>query len=298
MPENNIPLRSTTISLDEYNKLQSEIALLREQKGVQQQTISQLQNKVNDLEQKQPQVKVTHWSKEYDDYDDEEFTSLNKVEFINLSEVTTIANNKAKKETKDKVEELENKIQSEKNTAKYLRERIEANEEEISALEKRITKLVAQREEELEEKEETYNKNIKSLEKAYKEDEKNYKETIKELKEEIQKVKDSKTDEEVEEKRNKEIKDLKARIKDLEKLVEELGSMNFFKRVFKLRTISAEKLAVQKELLERERNANAIGTTWVRENSKYRKYNSFNEMMISMMNGMKTQITNRYTNFF
>ena len=66
------------------------------------------------------------------------------------------------------------------------------------------------------------------------------------------------------------------------KIIEELGQLNFFKRVFKLREISAEKLAVQKELLERERNANAVGSTWVKENGKYRKYNAFAEYVNSL----------------
>jgi hypothetical protein len=58
--------------------------------------------------------------------------------------------------------------------------------------------------------------------------------------------------------------------------------MNFIKRVFKLRTISAEKLTAQKELLQREKRVNSIGTTWVKENGKYRKYNNFSEYLNSI----------------
>jgi chromosome segregation ATPase len=287
MAENTVDLRTTTISLDEYNKLNNEVNALRETKGALQTTITNLNSKVHELNEKQPVVKVIHftkeWENEYDDWNDEikehQYLRQSKVEYVNLTEVESLARAKAKEELKDKLEASESATSSLKNELKYIRENLTTTQDQLSDHKKMISKLDKQHKEDLDEKTELYNKNVESLKKAQKEDEKEYKDTIKDLKEEIQKVKDDKTQKDIENKRNQEIKDLKGRIKDLEGMIEELGKLNFFKRVFKLRTISAEKLAVQVELAKREQNANKVGTTWVSENGKYRKYNAFSEKM-------------------
>jgi DNA repair exonuclease SbcCD ATPase subunit len=278
MAENTNDLRVTTISLDEYNRLNSELIAAREGKGSLTTTIAVLNDKIKELQIRQPEVKVVHYESHWDDYNDETILGRAKVEFVNLTEVERMVEDKAKNDVKVKLTDLENKVESLNDDLKRARETHNEFSDKLTEKEKATSKLRAAHREALEDEKETYDKNIKKLKKAVDEDVKEYKETISDLKEEIKKIKDSKTDAEVEEKRNKEIKDLKGRIKDLEKTIEELGSMNFFKRVFKLRTISAEKLVAQSELLEREKNANAVGTTWVKENNKYRKYGAFEHM--------------------
>jgi DNA repair exonuclease SbcCD ATPase subunit len=201
-----------------------------------------------------------------------------------------MAVNQVKATLTDKQKDLEEILDRDTRIIKELRDSVDTVQDRVEVKEKQIKKLKTQQAEELLEKEELYGKNLEGLKKAYKEDEKEYKETIKDLKEEIQKVKDSKTDAEVEEKRNKEIKDLKLRIKDLEKMVEDLGKLNFFSRMFKLRSISAEVLAARKELVERQDAVNRIGTTYVKENGKYRKYNAVSEYL----NSLSSQARNYY----
>jgi DNA repair exonuclease SbcCD ATPase subunit len=286
MPEVTQDLRTTTISLDEYNKLRDLNLNLKETIGAKDETVRNLNTKIAELNEKQPLVKVIHmeetYDDNYDDYGDYEGRQKNykhkKVEFINLTEVTGIALQKAREVSKEEIEALKYDVKQKEYTIKELRDNVDTVQEKLNSKDKQIKKLGKEQSESYLEQEESYNKKLKDMNKAYQEDTKNYKETIKELKEEIQKVKDSKTDAEIEEKRNQEIKDLKGRIKDLENMIAELGKLNFFKRTFKLRTISAEKLAAQKQLLEREKNANAVGTTWTREGNKYRRFNAFEEM--------------------
>ena len=280
MTDNNGTLRTATISTDEYKALLSEANSLRERIGSADESNKRLEREIATLKEKQPLVKVIHYeektNREYNydrnDWDEYHYKDVKHTEFINLSDVTSMVTNQIKKETENENQSLKNKVRS-------LKLELEYAEDTEGRIERELNKELSKRTSELEDVKEQHEEKIKDLNKAYKVDVSNYKETIKDLKDEVIKVKDSKTDVEVEEKRNKEIKDLKARIKDLEKLVEELGSMNFIKRTFKLRKLSAEKLAAHKELLERERNANSIGTTWVKNGEhKYYKYGAFDEL--------------------
>jgi len=280
MAENTNDLRVTTISLNEYDNLRDNETRLRELVGAKEETINNLRTKISELQEKQPEVKVIHGYKHtyHDDWDGDDTTSFDveKVEFINLNEVERLASDKAKSEVKDKVEGLENETETLKKSLKHTREQIETLGEKIEEKDRLIKKNKSVHTAELEEEKETYNKNIKKLKTAANQDAEEYKENIKDLKEEIKKIKDNKTDIEVEEKRNKEIKDLKGRIKDLETMIAELGKLNFFKRVWKLRKFTNEALLVHEALLERKENANKVGTTWVKENGKYSKsHNAF-----------------------
>ena len=288
MAEMTNDLRTTTISLDEYNALKLEADRLKGLNGGQSATIAILNDRIAELRQKQPEVKVIHGVKEihFNEYDGdcsnyEDFIPK-KVEFINLTEVERLAENKVNEELKSKLNTLESDNDHLKDNLKRAEVRYDELTDTVNKKTRLLKKMETEYSETLEDKHQEKDKLINKLKKAVDKDTKQYEEIIKDLKEEIQKIKDNKTDLEIEKKRNKEIIDLKGRIKDLEKLIEELGSMNFFKRVFKLRTISAEKLAAQQELLEREKNANAVGKTWVKEGDKYRKYNAFEEMWGSL----------------
>lgn len=290
MTDNNTTLRTTTIGLDEYNRLHDVHREQSEIIGAKTETIKNLEKEIIKLNEKQPLIKVIHftkeWEREYDDYNDEmgehEYLQQKKVEFVNLTDVTNMAVNQVKASLKNSQEGLENELQNSKYAIKELRDTVDTVQERLEVKEKQIKKLKTQQTEELDTLGESYEKNLEGLKKAYKTDEKDYKETISDLKEEVKKVKENKTDVEIEEKRNKEIKDLKLRIKDLEKMVEDLGKLNFFSRIFKLRSISAEVLATRKELIERQDAANRVGTTYVKENGKYRSYNAFNEYISSL----------------
>ena len=264
-------IRTTTITLDEYDSLRRSVEAKDQMVGALEERVDHLNDKLAEVEEKQPEVKITHYKEVWSNWRDEMLPEEAKVEFTNLSEIETLAYNKAKVDYEQKLKELINNNKSLKDETERLDDIVASKNKQISTNSKKYNDEVSDLRVE-------YKDNISKLDKAYKADVNSYKETIKELKEEIQKVKDGKTDKEIEEKRNKEILDLKNRIKDLEKILEDLKSMNFFKRVFKLRTISAEKLAAQKELVEREKRANKVGTTWVKESGKYRVYNMYNEM--------------------
>jgi chromosome segregation ATPase len=288
MSDNNTLLRTTTISLDEYNRLNESVNTQRALVGALEQQIESLKEDLIKVEEKQPQIKVTHSSREWDDYNEETYSKVNRVEFINLPDVVSLANNAAKNEVKERINDLEEKLETEERSYKQLQKQLVEANDLIQLKNKELRKVNLNHAENVEETKIQYNKEVATLKKAYAEDVDAYKETIKDLKEEVKKVKDSKTDIEIEEKRNKEIIDLKHRIKDLENVIKELGNMNFFKRIFKLRTISAEKLAAQKELLEREKRVNSIGTTWVKEDGKYRTYNAFRNALNNAGSGLQS----------
>ena len=99
------------------------------------------------------------------------------------------------------------------------------------------------------------------------------------LNEEIQKLKDSKSDAEVEKKRNEEITTLKLRIRDLEKTINALRNV---KRVSQIRKITNELDKDRIAAAQREREADNIGKTWVKEGGKFRKFDYFKDAITSM----------------
>lgn len=287
MSDNNTLLRTTTISLDEYNKLVSEVASLRETKGVLQNTMETIAKEKRQLEEKQPLVKVVHYEHKYgreyndyiDDYEEVDWLNMKKVDYVNLSDVTTMATSQAKKQFSSQIDSLKTEVQQMKATNDVLRDNIDTLENRIDVQNKQLKKEKSEATEKLNDLREQQLKYIKAINKAYSLDTDNYKEAIKELKEEIKKVKDGKTDAEVEEKRNSEIKDLKNRIRDLERILNDLESSSFIERFFKLRKLVKEQNTAAVELREREIRADSVGITWVKEEGRTRKYNRFNDLV-------------------
>jgi hypothetical protein len=99
---------------------------------------------------------------------------------------------------------------------------------------------------------------------------------IEELKDEIEKIKEDKTDAQVEEQRNKEIIDLKAKIAQLEEELASLRSMNFFKRLTYSRKVTDAEKAVAREKARLDKVTQETGTTYVKENGKIRKNETSN----------------------
>lgn len=283
MSENNTLLRTTTISLDEYNSLKEAASNKSEVIGAHEETIRTLRKELTEAKEQQPKVKVIHYTREYnreyndyiDDYEDKPYLDEKKVEFVNLEEVQRIANAEAKRTLNDKLEQ--DKYQ--KDTIKQLNTEIERLTEKIVAHSKELNKLKKSNLEEIADLKESQEKREKDLNKAYDNDVKAYKDTIKDLKDEIQKIKDNKTDAEIEKKRNEEIKSLKARINDLEKFLEEYNSLPWYKRFFFVKKVDTEYQKQYHDMIRNERNANSVGTTWVKENGKVRKYDSFKDRL-------------------
>jgi|GEM_PF-7048941 chromosome segregation ATPase len=264
-------LNTVTIPLAEYNSLTNETKTLREVKGTLQESINHLQTKVTELQEQQPKVKIIHLSKNIDDWDNERYLQTNKVEFVNMADVTTLANTVAKNRVKKKLDALEFEVKRYKDEVKSL-------DNELDSKRKELQKAYSQKEEITNELKETQENELKKLKKAYDKDVESYNEKISELEEEIQKIKDNKTDAEIEAKRNEEIKTLKIRIKDLEGILTELKNLSFFKRISKLRNIILDQETGRREYYDRERKADSIGTTWVKEGSKIKPVNRFDGM--------------------
>jgi hypothetical protein len=131
---------------------------------------------------------------------------------------------------------------------------------------------------ELEDKKSLYERQKKELENQYADyrvdTDLRYEKDIKKLKEELKKVKEDKTDEQEAEKRNKEIIDLKTRIKSLEKTVKNLTSINVFKRIFNAIIDKNARVEAQKELLKEEQIANEVKGTH-RKNSFFSAFDIF-----------------------
>jgi len=287
MSKNTTPIRITTIQLDEYNNLKDTSNSLREKNGVLKETINNLTNKIAEIKETNPKIEVIHSRLTFDDYDEEFSKDTFKREYINLSEVTNLAKEDAEKEVKDKITTLEDEANEDKSLIKALRNNVETVQDRVDVKERQLKKAKETSKIELEDAEESYNKNVKLLTNAATKDAESYKETIKELKEDIKKIKDNKTDLEVEKKRNQEIKDLKSQIKELETTIEDLGKLNLVNRVFKLRTLSAERIEAQKQLIEKKRRVDNIGTTWVKENGKIREYDSFKSITEKLFNPIR-----------
>ena len=276
MSENNTLLRTTTIGLDEYNRLVSEAVSKDREIGSLSESNNTLRRQLNEKEEKEdqtnPLVKIIHYEHYDNDYEDKPWDENVYTEFRNLTEVQEIANKKAQKVT-------ENKIEEQKNLIKELRDNVETVQDRINTKERQIQKIKTDHKEKLEDLDEERASVVKNLEKAYDKDVTLYKEAIKDLKEEIKKVKESKTDAEVEQKRNQEIKDLKARIKDLERIIAKVNASPFYKRWFVLHKLEVEQDKANQELKQRERDADNVGTTWVRDNEKVRELDSFTKMI-------------------
>ena len=287
MSENNTLLRTTTIGLDEYNRLVSEADNKDQLIGSLNQSISNLRNQLDKKEEKETEtnslVKIIHYEHHNNDYDDESWDESVHTEFRNLAEVQELANKKAQKVT-------ENKIEEQKNLIKELRDNVETVQDRVTTKERQIQKIKTDHKEKLEDLDEERTKLVKNLDKAYDKDVTLYKETIKDLKEEIKKVKESKTDAEVEEKRNKEVKDLKTRIRDLERIIARVNDSPFYKRWFVLHKLETEQNKASQELKQREHDANNVGTTWVRDNEKVRELDSFTKMIKDRTIGVRNYI--------
>jgi hypothetical protein len=280
----------------ELIRLTKENATLQACLSSKDEVIGSLKNQVNSLEtkkyedkkdeeSKEPQIKVVHYNTRYDDYNDDSWQELSGVEFINMGEVKELMKKKLDKELEDKLEE-------QKRLVKELRNNVDTVQDRVEVKDRQIMKLKVSHVEELADLKDKNSKREKDLQKAYDEDVKEYNDTIKDLKEEIKKIKDNKTDAEIEEKRNKEITTLKGRIKDLERILTELKNSSFFSRITKLRTINLEQNKAAQELEQKRIDASCIGTTWVKEDGKVRKYDSFAQTMNSMNNWFTVKLMN------
>lgn len=276
MAKNSELLRTTTINLDEYNKLRSDIEHKTQLIGSLQENVHNLQNTIFELKSekssKEPLIKVITGSRHSDYYD--------TTEFINLSETKELV----KKELEKK---YESSLKSSKETIKSLKQEIENLDNKLVDLERDKIKNRKEYIRDLDDVRDDFNDKSHSLQKAYHKDIKEYKETIKELNEEIKKIKSNKTDNEIEAIRNKEIETLKLRISDLEQLINDLNNTPWYKKIFKLRKISMERNEAIEAIENRKMAADSIGTTYVKENGKYRTYNNFKDTLSYYANGVR-----------
>jgi len=272
----------------EIIRLTNELANLKERISTKDVTIGTLQSELSTLrndiykaedkvEQSTPQVKVVHYNNRYDEYDDTSWQECSHKEYVNLDTVK-------EQIKKDFLKDAEMQAEENKRLIKELRNNVEVLQDTIDRKERQMSKVKGNCKEEVKDLEEKQEKEISKLNKAYDEDVKNYKDEIKDLKEEIKKVKEDKTDIEVEKKRNQEIETLKLRIKDLERILKDLKGASFFQRLTKLRKIELEQNKAAQELEQRERDARNIGKTWVKNEGKYRKFDSFKDNMVSRSN--------------
>jgi len=276
MAKNSEFLRTTTINLDEYNKLKSDIEHKTQLIGSLQENVHNLRTTISELKSekssKEPLVKVIT-SSNYSDYYD-------TVKFINLSETKELVKKELEKE-------YENSLKVSKENIKNLKQEIERLNDKLIDLERVKTKNRKDYIRDLEDAKDDFNDKSYSLQKAYNKDVKEYKETIKELNEEIKKIKSNKTDAEIEAKRNKEIETLKLRISDLEQLINDLNNTPWYKKIFKLRKISMERNEAIEAIENRKMAADSIGTTYVKENGKYRIYDNFKGALSYYTNGVR-----------
>ena len=260
MAENTNNSRSVTISLDEYLRL-------KETSDSSKSEIGALKNEISNLKEKQAQVKITHYnSSGY-------FPTIkDHYEWINMTEIHNLAKEGVKAD-------YENQLENHKEQIKKLKGINDDQSDIIDSLRRSNEKEVNGLHRSLADNEDNHRIIVKDLNKAYEKDVKYYKEKMNDLNEEIQKLKDSKSDAEVEKKRNEEITTLKLRIRDLEKTINALRNV---KRVSQIRKFTNELDKDRIAAAQREREADNIGKTWVKEGGKFRKFDYFKDAITSM----------------
>lgn len=250
MENTNIPAENmVTISIHEYNSLRDRETLLRDQLATESAVRISLVNRLEEKEKQEPKIILTKRNRWGDVNDTKEFVNM---EF---------AKSLWEKEYKDELSKELDSLKSENIKLKREKESIENSIEDIE--ERRHADMARMN-----------RKHHEAIDSINEENSKK----VKALKEEITKIKENKTDIEVETKRNKEIGDLKLRIRTLEKQIDAINDLPWYKRFVYNRQLVKD---INKELREIAQNKSItdnIGYTWVNEESKTRenKGNKFN----------------------
>ncbi len=209
------------ISIDRLISLEKENASLKERVGSLKADKNNLEKK---LTEEQKEVKIITARKK--DSFIGTFTEIESIETRNLGDVEELVSKKYKSD-------------------------IDKKDKEIKSLSNQIDDITfsyTRKSKELDNNYEDYRTDLK-LE---------YDKKIKDLKEELKKVKEDKTDKQETERRNKEILDLKLRIKELEKAIKNLTSINIFKRVWNAILDTNARVVAQKEILEKKEEIEKI----------------------------------------
>ena len=111
MTDNNILLRTTTIVLDEYNRLLSRADDKDQTIGALNETIRNLRNEMDKKAEGEPLVKVTHYNQRYDEYSDDSWKENAGTEFMNLADVKNMMKDSLKKEVEKEAIELQEKLE-------------------------------------------------------------------------------------------------------------------------------------------------------------------------------------------
>lgn len=243
MENTNIPAENmVTISIHEYNSLRDRETLLRDQLATESAVRISLENRLEEKEKQEPKIILTKGNR-WGGVDDTK-------EFINMEFAKSLWEKEYKDELSKELDSLKSENVNLKREISNLETSIEDHDERHSTY---ISRMNRKHYEQIESNNEEYAKKVKSL------------------KEEITKIKENKTDIEVETKRNKEIGDLKLRIKTLEKQIDSINSLPWYKRFVYNKQLVKD---INKELREIAQNksiTDSIGYTWVNEENKVRE---------------------------
>lgn len=238
-------MNTVTVPVSEFTSLKEQVNSLNREVGAKEQLIQNLKDN-----QKVIREKVSN------DYSGSKVVSR---ETLGLEEVTDTLRKELKGSFEKEISKLEKTVESLTSSNKGL---TTINKEQSEDYSENLNKI--QRD---------TNKRIVELKDDYREQLEKKAEKINALLEEIQKIKDSKTDKEVEEARNKEILDLKTRISLLEDELSVYSNMSFFKRIFTVRKANAADKEVAKEKARLEYVTNRTGVTYVSEDGNLYKNN-------------------------
>lgn len=243
MENTNIPAENmVTISIHEYNSLRDKEILLRDQLATESAVRISLVNRLEEKEKQEPKIILTRRNRF--GYNEE------TKEFVNME----FAKSLWEKEYKDELSKELDSLKAENTNLKR----------ENSTLATSIEDMKERHDNEINRTIRKYDDRVDSIIE-------DYSKKVKALKEEITKIKENKTDIEVETKRNKEIGDLKLRIKTLEKQIDAINDLPWYKRFVYNKQLVKD---INKELREIAQNKSIvdnIGYTWVNEESQVRK---------------------------
>jgi hypothetical protein len=235
------------IKLNEViNSLRNELEAKERETGALENHIETLENKISEVDAKQPEVRiVTVEKKKCNNWSDNTYDEESKVlEYRNLSSVQE----DIRKETEAK---FEKELESSKKKIKDLTFKMEEDKASYErSLQSKDSSLASDRL--------SYRLDFESRKRDLEEEKDELSLNIERLEKELEKVKEDKTDEQLAKQREEEIITLRTRIQDLERLVNELNSTNFFIRFWNALINKRTHINAQKEVIEKQQLVNKI----------------------------------------
>jgi len=214
-------------------------------------TIGRLDAEIEHLKSTQPKVLKSVQIKSIDSWGEEVYKTEDL--YVGLEDIKSEIEANVKKSTEKEIERLTNQV-------KILNKDTEGYRESINKQAKDYIKTLNKTDEEYQEKVDNLNKDKKQQYESYVEKLAKKDQEIETILVDMKKLKNKQTDEDLENKRNQEIVDLKTTIAKLTEKIARMESATFFERLFGQKKVDIIREQVEKDLVANEKLVNKIKT--------------------------------------